>query len=272
MRILHPVLGFLAAVWIAAPVAMAQQEASSRQIDGLPFGRRDTGLSGPHAAEALQKAGLLAAITGVECAKPVVEYNTVPLADLLGEKDPLQESEIWYFGCPGISPVLVHYWRIKGEISKIHVHEFETFMRDLPVRPLASRRNPDISKKDFPKPSLLHEAVCFGILSEELATKINGKVPRFSAPSKDRTNRQMCLRMQACNTIEPELDILQDLSLTDDDDPEEWAGFVKWCNGKDLRILMIEEPEMAYGLMQLLPKVPELAERHPKVTGEAPRK
>lgn len=145
-------------------------------------------------------------------------------------------------------------------------------MRDLPVRPLASQRSPKFSLKDFPKRTALHETVCFGILSEDLATSINSKVPRLSARSETREDRQMCLRMQACNSIEPELDILQDISLAESDDNKEWAGFVRWCNGKDLRILMVEEPEMAYGLMQLLPKVPELAERHPKVAGERSRK
>ena len=269
MRIHQTSLAILVAMLIAAPAAMAQDATRhSRQIDDLPENRQDTGLAGQHAAEALQKAGLLAVITGIDCSKPSLQYNTVPLSRLLDEQDIVQESEIWYFGCPEISPVLVHYWRIKGEISKVHVHEFGTFMRDLPLRPLASQRIPKFSMKNFPKRTALHEAVCFGILSEELARSINSKTPRLSTRSESREDRQMCLRMQACNTIEPELDILQDISLDESDDSKEWAGFVKWCNGKDPRILMIEEPEMAYGLMQLLPKVPDLAERHPKVVGE----
>lgn len=263
----------LAAALIAAPLAAAQEgNRQSRQIDDLPKDRQDTALQGEHAKEASQKAGILAVITGVNCTKPSLRYNTVPLSALLGKSDPVQETEIWYFHCPEVAPVLVHYWRIKGEISKIHVHEFETFLHDLPLRPLAERRKPNVNWRDFPKSTALHEAACFGILSQELAETINSKTPRLSARSDRREDRQMCLRMQACNAIEPELDILQDISLAEGDDDREWAGFVKWCNGTSPRALIAEEPELAYGLMQLIPEIPERVERHPKITGQPARK
>lgn len=247
------------------PLAAQDGKPDARVMEDIPQDRQDTALKAGHAAEALQKAGILAVISSVSCSKPTLRYNTVPLSDPSENQSIVQESEIWYFHCPEISPVLVHYWRKKdGEISKIHVHEFGTFMHDLPVRKLASRRNAKASFKDFPKRTALHEAVCFGMLSEELATSLSRRVPRLSMPSKTREDRQVCLRMQACNSIEPELDVLQDISLAETDDRQEWAGFVEWCNGKDMRILISEEPELAYGLMQLLPRIPELTEQRMK--------
>ena len=269
MRIRHGIAAIFVAACAALPSATAQEaKRHPRQIDDLPHNRQDTGLRGEQAKEAAQKAGLLSVITGVNCSNPKLTYNTVPMSALLGKSDPVQESEIWYFECPEIAPVLVHYWRIKGEISKIHVHEFETFVGDLPLQPLATRRNTKVNWKEFPKRTALHEAICFGILSEELAQTVNSKTPRLSSHSDTRDDRQMCLRMRACNAIEPELDILQDISLKDSDDSREWAGFVNWCNGISPRILVAGEPELAYGLMQLLPEISELAERHPKVAGE----
>ncbi len=267
MCIRHILAGFLLAV-LLLPAAIAQEtKRSSRLVEDLPENRQDTGLTGEFAAEAARKAGLLSAITGVECKAPTLRYSTVPLSALLGKSDPVQESEVWYFHCPEISPVLVHYRRIKGEISNIHVHEFETFLNDLPLRRLATRRNTKTSVKEFPRDTALYEAVCFGLLSEELAQTVNSKTPRLSARSESREDRQMCLRMQACNAVEPELDILQDISLKAGDDNREFAGFVENCNKMSPRALIAAEPELAYGLMQIIDNLPELVEQHAKPAG-----
>ncbi|WP_341704969.1 hypothetical protein [Ferrovibrio sp.] len=236
-----------------------------RQIDGIPQDRQDTALQGKDAREAMQKAGLLAVISSPYCSKPTLRYSTVPLAGPAGIDRPAQQAEIWYFQCPEIAPVLVHYTQADdGTVGNIHVHEFYTFMRDLPLSLLATRRNPAVNAKNFPKRSALHEASCFGILSEDVLERVMAKVPRMATADADREQRQMCLRARACNTIEPDLDILQDISLGSDADRDSrnaLQGFVTWCNAREARILLAEEPEFAYGLMHLLPNVPQMTDQ-----------
>ena len=266
MRILPVCYGILMCLALSAPAIGQDSNSDPREIEDIPQDRQDTGLTREtDVKEAGQKAALLAVISSPFCHQPAPRYSTLPLSKAIGIDGSGQEAEIWYLQCPNVMPVLVHYTRDRdGIIGNIHVHEFSVFMEDLPLRPLAHQRNPDASYKDFPKRTATDEAVCFGILSDRLQKTVNRNVPRNSAPSKNRYFRQMCLRMQACNTIEPELDVLQDISRSDNPsqkDDSETEKFVNWCNAKEPRILIAEEPELAYGLMYLLRHVAELTDQ-----------
>lgn len=230
----------------------------------LPHERQDTGLTGEAVDAARRKAEAILLAGNPTCSKPKLRYSSVPLAGALVRGGyEMTETEIWYFECPDVTPVLVEYRKDKaGRASVIEAREFSTFVRDIPLRPLAEARSKTASYKTFPGRSALHEATCFGMFSDSVQKKLVQSVSRYKDTS-GRSLRSLCLRLQVCNTIEPELDIAQDISLGDDPTTEEndfMQAVVRWCNRQDKAALIAEEPELAYGLKRLLPLVPGLTD------------
>lgn len=183
-------LGGILAIGLLNGSAFAQQSCPEGPVNvkffHLPINRQATHLKGQAAAVALRKAEAIVIANSPNCDKPALRHNTVALSRATADGDhDIAESEIWYFDCPELVPVLVRYHRAKGgAISDIHAREFGVFAQQIPHRPLSDRPSKTARLREFPKPTGIYEASCFGILSSPILERIDRYVPHRAHPSR----------------------------------------------------------------------------------------